>query len=124
MAKGKAEYMTTGKHRRASYEMITGQVGEAWKKVDDVQILKGFRDNGYINYQHDRGVLHSQLMDTLKNRQVSEELLQEVNDFLKKFSIINDYCNEMIIESDSKTDDIDDINDTIHEENDENQVTV
>ena len=122
MANGEAEFSKTGKRRRASYEMITGWVAEAWKKVQDVQILKGFQENGYINYQHDREVLHAQLKDTLKNGRVSEELVQEVNDFLEEFSIIDNECGEMIIETDSETDDIDD-DDVTDEENNEDDVT-
>ena len=120
MANGKAEFTKTGKRRRASYEMITGWVAEAWKKVEGVQILKGFQENGYINYQHNREVLHSQLKDTLKNGRVSEELVKEVDDFLEEFAIIDDDYSQMVIETDSETDDIDGDNETTDEENDDN----
>ena len=108
MAHGKAEYTKTGKRRRASYEMVTGWVHNVWNKVEDEQILKGFRENGYINYTHDNKVLHSQLKQTLADGRIPEELVQEVNDFLEEFRIIDNHCGQSVIETDSESEDDED----------------
>ena len=50
MSNGIAEYTKSGKRRRASYEMVCEWVHDEWKKIDYETILKGFRENGYINY--------------------------------------------------------------------------
>ena len=47
-------------------------------------IIKGFRQCGYIEYDGETSNLHSRLQETIKKREVPEELIQGVNEFLEE----------------------------------------
>ena len=46
-------------------------------------IIKGFRQCGYIEYDGKTSNLHSRLQETIKKREVPEEVIQGVNEFLE-----------------------------------------
>ena len=57
---------------------------DTWKKVaTDELIIKGFRQCGYIEYDGETSNLHSRLQETIKKREVPEEVIQGVNEFLE-----------------------------------------
>ena len=47
-------------------------------------IIKGFRQCGYIEYDGETSNLHSRLQETIKKREVPEEVIQGVNEFLEE----------------------------------------
>ena len=57
--------------------MICQWVEAQWKQLGTDSIIKGFRENGYIGYTDDTKVLHSRLQETLTNRRVPENIIQE-----------------------------------------------
>ena len=58
---------------------------DTWKKVaTDKLIIKGFRQCGYIEYDGETSNLHSRLPETIKKREVPEEVIQAVNEFLEE----------------------------------------
>ena len=46
-------------------------------------IIKWFRQCGYIEYDGEISNLHSRLQETIKKREVPEEVIQGVNKFLE-----------------------------------------
>ena len=55
---------------------------DTWKKVAaDKLIIKGFRQCGYIDYDGETSNWHSRLQETIKKREVPEEVIQAVNEF-------------------------------------------
>ena len=104
IANGMAEFTKSGKRRKASYEMVAKWIHEEWKGVEH-ESIKGFRENGYIDYAGNENVLHSRLQQTLAESQVPRELTQEVNDFIAEFSAIDNDDQETAIETDSEPDD-------------------
>ena len=57
---------------------------DTWKKVTtDELIIKWFRQCGYIQYDGEISNLHSRLQETIKKREVPEEVIQGVNKFLE-----------------------------------------
>ena len=58
---------------------------DTWKKVaTDELIIKGFRQCGYIEYDDETSNLHSRSQETIKKREVPEEVIQTVNEFLEE----------------------------------------
>ena len=47
-------------------------------------IIKWFRQCGYIEYDGETSNLHSRLQETIKKREVPEEVIQGVNKFLEE----------------------------------------
>ena len=47
-------------------------------------IIKGFHQCGYIEYDGETSNLHSRLQETIKKREVPEEVIQGVNEFLEE----------------------------------------
>ena len=105
MANGVAEFTKSGKPRKASYEMVAKWIDGEWKTVEHESIIKGFQENGYIDYAGNKNVLHSGLQQTLAEGQVPQDLIQEVNDFIAEFSAIDNDDQETAIETDSEPDD-------------------
>ena len=67
---------------------VIGIVAE-WVKVfkevaTDELVLRGFRECRYIDYSNSISVLHSRWQTTLKERQVSVDVVEKVNAFLKE----------------------------------------
>ena len=57
---------------------------DTWKKVTTNElIIKWFRQCGYIEYDGETSNLHSRLQETIKKREVPEEVIQGVNKFLE-----------------------------------------
>ena len=54
------------------------------KVATDELIIKGFRQCGYIEYDGETSNLHSRLQETIKKREVPEEVIQGVNEFLEE----------------------------------------
>ena len=54
------------------------------KVATDELIIKGFRQCGYIEYDGETSNLHSRLQETIKKREVPEEVIQGVNKFLEE----------------------------------------
>ena len=69
--------------------MICQWVEAQWKQLGTDSIIKGFRENGYIGYTGDTKVLHSRLQETLTNRRVPENIIQEINDLIEEFAEID-----------------------------------
>ena len=58
---------------------------DTWKKVaTDELIIKGFRRGGYIEYDGETSNSHSGLQETIKKREVPEEVIHGVNEFLEE----------------------------------------
>ena len=47
-------------------------------------LIKGFRQCDYIEYDGETSNLHSRLQETIKKREVPEEVIQGVNEFLEE----------------------------------------
>ena len=52
-------------------------------------IVKGFQQNGYMQYTDDVDSLHSRLKETLKQQEVPHDLIQEVDEFLGEFRVLD-----------------------------------
>ena len=87
---GEVEYTKSGKRKSASYQMICEWVEEVWKKIKPEFIVRGFKENGYIEYDHDINVLHSRLEETLRNRKVPSAVIDEVDSLIKEFSFLDE----------------------------------
>ena len=82
---GEAKFTEKGKRKRASYKLVAEWADDTWKKVaTDELIIKGFRQCGYIEYDGETSNLHSRLQETIKKREVQEEVIQGVNEFLEE----------------------------------------
>ena len=58
---------------------------DTWKKVTtDELIIKGFRQCGYIEYDGETSNQHSRFQETIKKREVPEEVIHGVNEFLEE----------------------------------------
>ena len=79
------EYTASGNRKRASYQLVAEWADKIWKEVatDDV-ILQGFRECGYIEYNNDVSKLHSRLKETLESREVPQEVITEMNEFIEE----------------------------------------
>ena len=76
-AVGLEGFTKQGNRRRDSHEMVTNWIHETWEKVaTPACIIGGFR--GYIEWNGDHQMLHSQLHDTILNREVPIELILKV----------------------------------------------
>ena len=81
---GEAEFTENRNRKRASYQLVAEWVDDTWKKVaTDELIIKGFRQCDYIEYDGETSNLHSRLQETIKKREVPEEVIQGVNKFLE-----------------------------------------
>ena len=104
---GKHEYTKSGKRKRASYEMICGWVQEVWiTLVLGESIVKGFQQNGYIQYTGDVDSLQSRLKETLKQQEVLHDLIQEVDEFLEEFRVLDINEDGEEANDDSETEDV------------------
>ena len=82
---GEAEFMEKGNRKRVSYQLVAEWADDTWKKVaTDELIIKGFRQCGYVEYDGETASLHSRLQETIKKREVPEEVIQGVNEFLEE----------------------------------------
>ena len=82
---GDAEFTEKESRKRASYQLVAGWADDTLKKVaTDELIIKGFRQCGYIEYDGETSNLHSRLQETIKKREVPEEVIQGVNEFLEE----------------------------------------
>ena len=82
---GEAEFTEKGNRKRASYQLVAEWADDTWKKVaTDELIIKGFRQCDYIEYDGETSNLHSRLQETIKKREVPEEVIQGVNKFLEE----------------------------------------
>ena len=82
---GKAEFTEKGNRKGASYQLVAEWADDTWKKVaTDELIIKGFHQCGYIEYDNETSNLHSKLQETIKKREVPEEVIQGVNEFLEE----------------------------------------
>ena len=60
-----------------------------WKHIaTDESILDDIRQCGYFDFDGSIDKLHSKFCDTIKNREVPYELLEEVNDFIDEMKSI------------------------------------
>ena len=85
IANGEAEFPEKGNRKDASYELLAELVDDIWKNVaTDELIIKGFLQCGYIEYDGKTSNLHSRLQETVKKREVPEEVIQGVNKFLEE----------------------------------------
>ena len=85
IANGEAEFPEKGNRKDALYELVAEWVDDTWKNVaTDELIIKGFRQCGYIEYDGKTSNLHSRLQETVKKREVPEEVIQGVNKFLEE----------------------------------------
>ena len=85
IANGETEFPEKGNRKDASYELVAEWVDDTWKNVaTDELIIKGFRQCGYIEYDGKTSNLHSRLQETVKKREVPEEVIQGVNKFLEE----------------------------------------
>ena len=57
---------------------------EKGNREHDVLIIKGFSQCGYIEYDDNTSNFPSRLQETIKKREVPEEVIQGVNEFLEK----------------------------------------
>ena len=82
---GEAEFTEKGNRKRASCQLVAEWADDTWKKVaTDELIIKGFRQCDYIEYDGETSNLHSRLQETIKKREVPEEVIQGVNKFLEE----------------------------------------
>ena len=97
----------SGKRKRASYQMICGWVQEVWTTlVLGESIVKGFQQNGYMQYTGYVDSLHSRLKETLKQQEVLHDLIQEVDEFLKEFRVLDMNEDGEEANDDSETEDV------------------
>ena len=83
MTDGEIQYTDSSKGKRASCQMVVEWINNVWRRVaTDDEIMKGFKECGYIGYDGNVDSLHSRLRDTMVNREVPPEVLTEVNEFL------------------------------------------
>ena len=82
---GDAKFTEKGNRNRASYQLVAEWAYDTWKKVaNDELIIKGFRKCSYIEHDGETSNLHSRLQETMKKREVPEEIIQGVNEFLEE----------------------------------------
>ena len=82
---GEAELTKKGNRKRASYQLAAEWADDTWKKVaTDELIIKRFCQCGYIEYDGETSNLHSRLQETIKKREVPDEVIQGVNEFLEE----------------------------------------
>ena len=82
---GDAKFTEKGNRKRASYQLVAEWAYDTWKKVaTDELIIKGFRKCSYIEHDGETSNLHSRLQETMKKREVPEEIIQGVNEFLEE----------------------------------------
>ena len=82
---GDAKFTEKGNRKRASYQLVAEWAYDTWKKVaNDELIIKGFRKCSYIEHDGETSNLHSRLQETMKKREVPEEIIQGVNEFLEE----------------------------------------
>ena len=71
--------------KRESYQLAAEWADDTWKKVaTDELIIKGFHQRGCIEYDGETSKLHSRLQETIKKREVPDEVIQGVNEFLEE----------------------------------------
>ena len=80
---GKEEFTKSGNRKRASYQMAAEWVYKAWREVakDDI-IVRGFLENGYIDWGGNYAQCHSRLRETIESRDVPREVLDEVDNVI------------------------------------------
>ena len=82
---GQAEFTEKGNRKDASYKLLAEWADDTWKNVaTDELIIKGCCQCGYFEYDGETSNLHSRLQETIKKREVPEEVIQGVNEFLKE----------------------------------------
>ena len=82
---GEAEFTEKENRKCASYKLVAEWANDTWKNVaTDELIIKGFCQCGYIEYGGKTSNLHSRLQEAIKKREVPEEVIQGVNEFLKE----------------------------------------
>ena len=102
---GEQEFTKSGNRRRASYELVARWANDVWIQVGTKgNIIQGFRRNGYIDFNGDLQNLHSKLRQTIVERGVPHEVIQEMEDLLREFQQLDD--DEM--SEDEELDDDDD----------------
>ena len=75
---GEAEFMEKRNKKRASYQLVDEWADDTWKKVATEElIMKGFRQCGYFEHDGETSDLHSRLQETIKKREVPEEVIKE-----------------------------------------------
>ena len=80
-----AEFTEKGNRKCTSYQLVAEWADDTSKKVaTDELIIKEFGQCGYIEYDGETSRLHSRLQETIKKREVPEEVIQEVNEFLEE----------------------------------------
>ena len=81
------QYTESGKRKQASYEEIMRWTDESWRKVACPElIIKGLRENGYVDYMGGYDSLHSSLCETILSRSVPMELIEEVHRYLQQMA--------------------------------------
>ena len=99
---GKQEYTKSGNRKRASYEMVADLVSDTWKAVATNDIIeRGFRENGYIEWNGDRAQLHSRLHTTIERRNVPVDVLEEGDRLITEMhNTVNDTVNDIVHDAD------------------------
>ena len=82
---GEAGFVEKGNRKHASYQLVGEWADNTWKKVaTDELVTKGIHQCDYVEYDGETANLHSRLQETIKKREVPEEVIQGVNKFLEE----------------------------------------
>ena len=82
---GEAEFTEKENRKCASYKPVAEWANDTWKNVATVELtIQGFCQCGYIEYGGKTSNLHSRLQEAIKKREVPEEVIQGVNEFLEE----------------------------------------
>ena len=86
---GNVEFTKGGKRKPASYDLIGKWVHEAWITVGTKElIVKGFKENGFVDFNGSIDHLHSRLRETVTGG-APEEVLQEGDEYLREIALMD-----------------------------------
>ena len=90
-------------------------------------ILQGFRECGYIEYNNDFSQLHSRLKETLESREVPQEVITEMNEFIEEMraaELAEEIEEDEVAETNASGDDDSDTEELMENEDDDDEMEI
>ena len=108
--------MKSGNRRRASYELVVRWDNDVWMQVaQEENIIQGFGQNGYIDFNDDLQNLHSKLRETIVERGVPHEVIHEMENRLRELQQLDDDETSEVEELDDETSEVEELDDETSE---------
>ena len=120
ISNGEQEFTKSRNRRRASYELVARWANDVWMQVaQEENIIQGFRQNGYIDFNGDLQNLHSKLRETIVERGVPHEVIQEMENPLQELQQLKTSEVEELEDETSEVEELDDETSEVEELDDE-----